>query len=884
MGIFDSIKEGQAFVGQQQREISQAGKGVKGLADKARAYLNNGNLPEFGTTEKGSSASGQRWIGFASNALNGDIERVSVSAISDGFLSWHSMDAKDFNRLYSYEFIIANGDVPAYRMVLPINPQSISINVPNTTATTVTMKGIVEEHNGAPLRQIRISGTSGILPSETYANSATVQSNLLSFLGQDIIKTGLSVVDKVGNVLKAVGGQSQGSDGPLNYTDEMMFGASSKGKATVSLDPPLKSGYYFIHNLARFLDFYIALKKDNANKKYRLVFQMNKDQMYYDVTLNGYSIDKTAGTLEYSYNINLTAWRRRKGSVSQRSPAAARFQPSTVNRLNLLASLIEGVKEARVAIAVIKDLPSAVRSDKERLENAAYEMGAFGAEVLNLPKTAELMWTQIKNTNLTGALVNGFTDANLLAQFNAEQAKKLYQQNPAATEENVGSAAYMGLADSAPRDYESADPAMDLTNNPSDYMSLLVQLPIDSLTLPGETRDALDAEFERIRNLTSDDFKTHRDFVASFSASMAEFFGGGSASYNRVKGLPPPKVSYREPSVDDLVFLNQLNFLISALDAAINLLEGIESDKSAYFNFYRDYAVANGLDFTDAVSKFFVPFPHGASLESLAYAYLDDPNRWIEIAALNGLKAPYIDEDGTETLLISSGVGTSITLPSSDNLYIGQVIEVLSDTRPPTKRHVTSIDVINSVETLLQLDGEPNLSIYKASENARIRSFKPHTVNSSMLVAIPSQSAAQLPNNLKMSPGVEDLNGLAAIADVDFMLQSDGDVVFSSAGDVRLAYGLTNLTQAAILKLKTKQGSLLQHPEFGNPIDVGMSTADITVQDVAEAFDNVFKSDPRFTGIVATKLAKIGPAIEATLMVQVADAGNTFAISTELPK
>jgi hypothetical protein len=152
-----------------------------------------------------------------------------------------------------------------------------------------------------------------------------------------------------------------------------------------------------------------------------------------------------------------------------------------------------------------------------------------------------------------------------------------------------------------------------------------------------------------------------------------------------------------------------------------------------------------------------------------------------------------------------------------------------------------------------------------------------------MLIAIPSQSPSPLQDSIKINPGVEDLNGLAKIAGVDFLLQSDGDMVFSSGGDIMLARGLTNIVQAAQLKMQTKLGSLLQHPDFGNPIDVGMSTADVSVNDVATAFDNMFKQDARFKGINMLNLVKSGPGIEARMLVSLANSASNFALSTQLP-
>lgn len=45
---------------------------------------------------------------------------------------------------------------------LPINPQEIGVDTPFAIGVTVTSQGILEEHNGFPLKQISIQGTTGV--------------------------------------------------------------------------------------------------------------------------------------------------------------------------------------------------------------------------------------------------------------------------------------------------------------------------------------------------------------------------------------------------------------------------------------------------------------------------------------------------------------------------------------------------------------------------------------------------------------------------------------------------------------------------------------------------------------------------------------------------
>ena len=47
---------------------------------------------------------------------------------------------------------------------LPIPPEAMSMTTEFAVSTAVTLGGVMEEHNGAPLRTIHLSGTTGVLP------------------------------------------------------------------------------------------------------------------------------------------------------------------------------------------------------------------------------------------------------------------------------------------------------------------------------------------------------------------------------------------------------------------------------------------------------------------------------------------------------------------------------------------------------------------------------------------------------------------------------------------------------------------------------------------------------------------------------------------------
>ena len=57
-------------------------------------------------------------------------------------------------------------------------------------------------------------------------------------------------------------------------------------------------------------------------------------------------------------------------------------------------------------------------------------------------------------------------------------------------------------------------------------------------------------------------------------------------------------------------------------------------------------AATSDIAFTIPNSKIQVPVPFGLTMEQIAMRYLGDPQLWLEIATLNDLREPYIDENG----------------------------------------------------------------------------------------------------------------------------------------------------------------------------------------------------------------------------------------------
>jgi hypothetical protein len=241
--------------------------------------------------------------------------------------------------------------------------------------------------------------------------------------------------------------------------------------------------------------------------------------------------------------------------------------------------------------------------------------------------------------------------------------------------------------------------------------------------------------------------------------------------------------------------------------------------------------------------------------------YLDDPNKWIDIAIANGLKPPYIDEVGTQIPLLSNGNNNKINIAGIDSmgqlnidkLYINQPVFLQSSTQIVADQRLI-IDIRQvpvSGEIILELDGNSDLVRYQIADNAYVRVYQPNTINSSFYVLIPSTDPLsedrvdEVPWFLAKSAADEKLTK------VDIAIDQNGEINFTTNNDIKISYGLDNAIQAIKLKIVTELGSLRYHPTFGLVNMLGQTNQDIdSVKDmIVESITDQIDIDPRFDRI-----------------------------------
>ena len=855
-----------------------AGAAFVGIADSINRGLKNSGLGGF--------------AGFAGGDGN---ESLQI----DRFLRLYTLDATRWNKVYPYVFKVVDESAqqrpdldfitsPGYTLnkvvssdnktraedfikdpiVLPIGPSNISITTLVASNLTATLNGIIEEHNGAPFRQITITGTMGVNP-QRISNPQAISNNNSSIFQKIAQAVAPNFVQNLQNLINDAADNT-------SFTKLLDTNLLSTG---IPQDNTLHTGYWHFHNLFNFIDAYLTLKKDKANKSKYLVFEMHKDQLFYKCSLRNFSFQKKPGTLEYEYTIQLTGWEYETNASSLSLAAKQANQTSSVSAVN---RALGALHKARKLVADVKDVVAGLNQDvdsylevvregimlcKDSL-GVAYTVADFPQAIVKDTQSIVVSsWDQLKNT----ATADDVLAAKFTALNNKTSSLNTLNNKDIST----------GDVLSAQNAHQQDPTIAGIFNDPTRNLDFFDSINLDALPTPPALKQRMNAEVQRVRALDLSYFITQRENLLAQEASIINKLGADGSTYNRIQGYNFSTTTSNRLRGKNIEILQAISEAIKALNTVIVQRRKQDQAIQNYSEFYVNLANANGLNLTQPTSKFPIPFPTGASLQSLAVRYLGDVNRWMEIAAINGLKAPYVDEDGFTKNIIAATSGKLITVTDADDLYINQPIILTGTGLNPLSAKIKEINQITAAQTILTLDVDA--TGYGVDQAAQMQAYLPGTVNSNMLIYIPSTETPRLiTDSFKLGADISDQSVLSAIAGVDFMLTTSGDLAITSRGDIRLAMGTDNLMQAAKLKLVTPLGSLLAYPGYGLGVEPGTSSALVDAQAAHNALQQSFAQDPRYSGILASKINKLGSVFAINLVLGLPNTDTTLPLNVNL--
>lgn len=774
-----------------------------------------------------------------------------------------------WNQSFPYQLMFVQrtetgGYSAIHTFTLPIPPESMSLSMPFAVNGYVTLDGYVEEHNGAPIRNISIRGTTGVMPLKGVPKTKLSPPNFANALFAGTV----NAANRTAQQFKQL---TVSESSALHKTNTI-----KSDELTPDSDLIKTSGYYQFRLLYRFLESYAALKKTKAGAPVRLAFAIWKDEAVYLVTPLSFDLSRSAQSpLEYTYGLNLRAWKRIKldespGSLSPAYDVPARKRSSLADILNKLDEARQTLNEARKTI-------EAVGADvNQNLFEPMREAVLFLKDSLGVPMSAGDLPDSIKK-DIRGAADQFHSDIEKVAKAKGGD----YEQ---ASDQVKRTLTKDGRSENQTQTITNRQMVEDdLFANPDNYPDTFNEIDISTISMPASVRDQIEAERERTRNLSRFDFEKMRDKVAKTAADFTNLVGAGHPKFNETYNIEEKSTTHA-PTDQDFDTMYALQESVMQFDKLCMSVE-IEPPRPTTIEVVAGMARGLGHAFKVPRSKYAVPFPYGNTLEQVSARYLGNPNRWGEIAALNGLLPPYVDEVGFEMPLIANGQGNTVVVADVSKLHMNQSVSISSTAAIRTKRRITGIDKIGRNQYQLTLDGDPNLDEYVTLAQAKLHAFLPDTVNSQQMIYIPSDAEPTVEHyGTKSIPGVNEFDHILHAGGVDLLLTTGGDLVVTPDGDARLAIGMQNILQTVRTVLGVRKGMLNQHPDFGVALKPGTSIADLDINELAKTIRNAFSNDPTFSSVRAVTINQSGPTAKIAISVEIAGVEQLIPIAIEVQR
>lgn len=768
-----------------------------------------------------------------------------------------------------YQLAVLQAEGNDYNLIqtytLPIAPEALSISTPFAITTAATLGGIVEQHNGAPFRTISIQGTTGVLPNRSSGGN---NGPLMSAVGTIFAGT-------VSNALNAVSAARAATDAGNSYVNPNVYRVDD----TVGL----RSGYYQFLILRGFLEHYANRKKNDPTL--RLAFVVWKEQLAYLVTPVSFDLQRQAQSpLEYRFGLQLRAWKRIPlNDVKQLSKPLG----LSLRGPNLLANVLNRINAARTAILSAKQAIKSIQPDFDgTIGNGIRETVLGLKDALSLPQTAWDMPRQFSQY-VDREIADLFPSLDFTTVTDPYLKRQLDQMGKAATQYRTRSGQDQNPAN---RTLSAQDIALGRTQNTlatssqkrlsqvladPDNEGLLQYFTLDAIQLTPAAAAYRATQVAKAAAKSRLDYQNLRDQLGLFIADYSDKVGLGNATYNTLLGRTA-SAQIRTATVEDLEALHSLQDIYNQY-CRLASIETEDQDIPNSTAYVATLAGKSDITFRVPRSKFAVPFPFGGTLERLAYTYLGDPDRWQEIATLNGLREPYVDEVGWTKATLYAGSDNLVQVADPTNLYVGQSV-VMRHALTSATYIVDAVTLTGETYTLT-LKGDTDLSQFPAG--SVLSGYLPGTVNSGQLIYIPSDEPLDEATLTRSVPNQDSIDAITRVAGWDLQLTNKNDLAVAPDGDVKLAVGMANLIQRIKIVFATPVGSWLHHPEFGFAVEPGQSNADLTAQQVLDSVNKSFQDDPNLT-VTSAAVEVLGPVVRLNAELSVRGSTAQVPVSVDV--
>jgi len=764
------------------------------------------------------------------------------------------VDVKRWDKTYTYSFKLGSanpktGKLDGYpsKMTgfkntvidLNLNPQSVSIQIPFASSVIATNRGVLEENNGVVFRNISISGTTGINPKRT-TRGEPVQLQGVARTAQQIFPAATSAVSAL-----------------IKASNRVV------GTKTPEVKEPEfeQTGYVQFWRLHNFFIEYAEHKR--SHKDSRLVFSCPKDNVAYVCTPVSFDIRRDASApMLYRYSIVLKAW-----DLEDRASAnEGLLQGEIPDRFDLLSvkRVLDKIRQARKAVQAASNVIRGVQSDIFDALNivnqgvlALKDVAGVGAQLIDFLPTIKSNANLLIVTN-KNQWVQVFQEYDSAFRRYGVSSPDLTAFEKVAVPIAAGAVAGSVALNAALAGKMGGKPTGESGNtegtNPGALLAVNAVLGSADLTneisltdlgkLPKSVGAQIQSEKEKARATTSGDIRSLVGKLGETGDNLAYASGMMDPGYAKTYGLPVPATAPRVATEDDVILAANLDqtregFLTTL--ATGNIFAELPDDP---FTTADDVLAADDAVITPT-SAFAITVDRGATLEQLAALHLDDAARAREIAILNSLRSPYIDEDGFN-LSIAQASGRSFLVRDRSQLALNQVLRVSGNGIPSSRRQVLNIEDVGNSTFRVTVNGKPNLDIYGPLSNPYINARLPGTVGSGDTLLIPSADSPDEVSAGRSTPLSDRLTFAEKVFLVDIGLTPDGDLNIGASGDVSRSFGYQNAVQAIRLIIETEQGELEWHPEHGFDAAIGQRMSSDLLTLIRERVRSAIVADPRF--------------------------------------
>lgn len=425
----------------------------------------------------------------------------------------------------------------------------------------------------------------------------------------------------------------RGAGGVDAYTGEAIFQPGSI---------KYKSGYEVFHELRNYFKAYAQFKKDRASSpegfNSRLVFKNYKDGEYLIVELITFDMKRNSTRpFLYDYVMKFKVLKHFKELAAE---------------LSVLQKIDDALNKALNKIDVARGIFLRTSDIIRQVESTFDQIGMEPLRRIGLALRAAIgvgyTAADFPKTIMRQMVSTGHTIDILLKLRDKQDDQKNNPTDP--------------LLESIvlPTDIENAvgTQGVDAIYNLKEGITL-----IDSSDLPENAQDALTQEIEDSLGLTRLYYEESVNDLIRVRRNAEDLFNVGSTSYDTLFD----RVSSVDVDSSKTITNDEIDVLYGfkeAISGILDVMSSLRFFKSEYnqvinemlANFNNDLP----LQTTEAVRQ--IRVPGRTDLERIALDYLGDSNRWVEIAELNNLEYPYIEDARSDLRTIIPG--DSILLPT----------------------------------------------------------------------------------------------------------------------------------------------------------------------------------------------------------------------------